>query len=411
MNIYIEKLISFKNAKKIMLTHAQTIKGSLRIRVVDALGYITSKKIISPINLPSFNSSAMDGYAIRYKDVKINHLLKINGNSLAGKPFQGNWHKNSVIQITTGALIPQYCDLVIKEEDTKKFGNNIIITKPGILGQNIRWQGENIKCGDLIVDLGVKLSISELPLIASLGITKINVIRKLRVAIFSTGNELQDIGKNIKIHQIYDINRFSIALMLSKLGCEVIDLGIAKDNANYIRGMIKQADDYTDIIISTGGVSIGKTDFIKQVLEEKGKIIFWKVAIKPGKPFTFGHLNKSWFIGLPGNPVSAMVTFYHLAQPFILKCMGQTSPSITQIHKVRTATTLKKSLGLTEFQRGFLSQNYNNEMEVHSTGVQDSHVYSSFSKANCFIILEPERGNIEIGELVQVELFNQLLKS
>ncbi|PPI88076.1 molybdopterin molybdotransferase [Candidatus Pantoea edessiphila] len=412
MKIAAEKLISFKKAKENMLMQAKKIEQSISIPTINSLGRITAESIISPINLPSFNSAAMDGYAIRFNDAKINNSLKIHGQSLAGKPFDKNWPNGSALRIMTGAIIPKGCDVVIKQEDIKIFDNNIIIEKPIVLGQNIRWTGENIKNGDIVINSGVKISISELPLIASLGIVEINVIRKLRVAIFSTGDELKSISEKIQFGQIYDINRLAISLMLNKLGCEVVDLGIVKDNIKDIRNAVKEADNCSDIVITTGSVSVGKTDFIRNILKELGKIIFYKVAIKPGKPFVFGSLNESWFIGLPGNPVSAIVTFYHLATPFILKCMGQNYPSfLQQRYKVRVATYLKKTPGIVEFQRGFLFYNKQNEiMEVYTTGIQDSHIYASFTKANCFIILEAERGNVEVGEWVEIELFNELLE-
>ncbi|MBK4775319.1 molybdopterin molybdotransferase [Candidatus Pantoea edessiphila] len=408
----IKKLTSFQNARKTMLSHAYPVTNYICLPIVDALGCITSESLISPIDLPSFNSSAMDGYAIKSHDMKMNNLLKVCGDALAGKPFIGNWPNDSAISIMTGAQIPKSCEAVIKQEDVKIINNNIFINKPVILGQNIRLVGEDIKIGDVVIDKGVKLGITELSLIASLGIVSINVVRKLRVAIFSTGDELQYIGKKINFNnKLYDINRFAISLMLKKLGCEVIDFGIIKDNINDIRYVIKEADISSDIVITTGSLSVGKTDFMKTVLEEMGRIIFWKVAIKPGKPFAFGHLDKSWFIGLPGNSVSAIVTFYQLAQPFISKCQGQNYPSIfKKRYKVRTATNLKKSPGFIEFQRGYLVQSDKHEMQVCSTGVQNSHFFSSFTKANCFIILGCEQGNVKAGDWVEVEPFNMLLE-
>ncbi|MXP51033.1 molybdopterin molybdotransferase MoeA [Pantoea sp. SoEX] len=412
MNISLGKLTSFQNARNIMLLQAKPIKDYIHIPIIDALGYITAESLISPVNLPSFDSAAMDGYAIRFDDIKTNHILKISGDSLAGKPFAGSWALGSTIRIMTGAKIPQSCEAVVKQEDTKISDSNIVVNNSITLGQNIRLTGENIKIGDVVINSGVKLDIKHLPLIASLGIFKLKVLRKLRVAIFSTGDELKNISKKIDFHnELYDINRFTISLMLNRLGCEVIDLGIIRDNISDISYAIKQADRLSDIVITTGGISVGKTDFVRMILRELGEVIFCKVAMKPGKPFTFARLNTSWFIGLPGNPVSAVVTFYQLAQHFISKCQGKTYCSIFKHkYKVRVATNLKKSPGVIEFQRGYLVKNNKNEMQVYSTGTQDSYFYGSLTKANCFIILESERSNVKAGEWVIVEPFDKLLE-
>jgi molybdopterin molybdotransferase len=353
----------------------------------------------------------MDGYAVRLADASSSQPLPVAGKAFAGAPFSGEWPQGSVIRIMTGAPVPAGCEAVVMQEQTETQGDAIIITAPVRPGQNIRLIGDDIQPGTVVLEAGTRLGAAELPLLASLGIAQVSVLRKLRVAIFSTGDELQPVGEPLAEGQIYDTNRFAVSLMLHKLGCEVIDLGIIKDDPAALRAAFTEADRQADVVITTGGVSVGEADFTKTMLEELGAISFWKLAIKPGKPFAFGRLNSSWFCGLPGNPVSAAVTFYQLVQPLLATLTGQQKSALPPRQKVRCASRLKKSPGRLDFQRGILRQNAQGELEVETTGMQGSHVFSSFAQANCFIVLERDRGNVEPGEWVEVEPFNALLEA
>jgi len=410
MESFTAGLISLEDAQHKMLAQLTPITESLELTLPEAAGRITACAVTSPIDVPPFNNAAMDGYAVRLAEVASGQPLQVAGKAFAGAPFSGEWPAGSVIRIMTGAPVPAGCDAVVMQEETRLQDNNIVITAPVNAGQNIRLTGDDIRAGHQVLAAGVRLGAAELPLLASLGIATVKVLRKLRVAIFSTGDELQPVGQPLAAGQIYDTNRFAISLMLHKLGCEVIDLGIIKDDPTALRSAFTEADRQADVVISTGGVSVGEADFTKSMLEELGVISFWKLAMKPGKPFAFGRLANSWFCGLPGNPVSAVVTFYQLVQPLLATLTGQTASALPTRLRVRTATALKKSPGRLDFQRGVLRQNSQGEPEVISTGAQGSHVYSSFSQANCFIVLERERGPVAAGEWVDVEPFNPLLE-
>ncbi|KAB1059918.1 molybdopterin molybdotransferase MoeA, partial [Cronobacter sakazakii] len=309
--------------------------------------------------------------------------------------------------IMTGAPVPPGCEAVIMQEEAQTSDAGVRFTADVRAGQHIRRRGEDIRQGAVVMEAGQKLSAAELPLLASLGIAEVDVVRKPRVAIFSTGDELQLPGQPLAEGQIYDTNRLAVHLMLDALGCDVVNLGIIRDDPNALRAAFQEADREADLVLSSGGVSVGEADYTKTLLEELGEIGFWKLAIKPGKPFAFGRLASSWFCGLPGNPVSAAVTFYQLVRPLIAKLSGQKEVFTPRL-RVRAATRLKKSPGRLDFQRGVLRTGADGLPEVVSTGHQGSHIFSSFTQGNCFIVLERERGNVEPGEWVEVELFNHL---
>ncbi|CAJ0992886.1 molybdopterin molybdotransferase MoeA [Pantoea sp. Nvir] len=404
------ELISLEKAKAEMLGQLRPLRDHLSVLLEDAVGFITALVITSPINVPSFDNSAMDGYAVRLSDLQSNQPLKVAGKACAGTPFISDWPIGSVVRIMTGAPVPTGCNAVVIQENALEVEGGVLINAPVQPGQNIRRIGEDIACGQPVLAAGVRLGAAKLPLLASLGITEVKVLRKLRVAIFSTGNELQEVGQPLEDGQIYDINRFAISLMLHKLGCKVIDLGIIKDDKHAILYACEEADRQADIVISTGGMSVGETDFTKILLEELGLITFWKLAIKPGKPFAFGRFANSWFCGLPGNPVSAVVTFYQLVQPLITALTGQSVSPFPPRLRARATVRLKKSPDYLEFQRGIMKRGTDGEIQVRSTGHQGSHIFSSFTAANCFIVLERSRGIVEPGEWVDIEPFNALLE-
>lgn len=407
-------LLPFSEARESILAtiKSKNYNAYHTVELIDAVNGYLAETILSPMNIPSFNNSAMDGYVVRKQDIDCAiTVLPIAGRLLAGEQKQINWPEKTCLRIMTGAAVPQDAYAVIMQEDVDITAYGVKFNTQTIKqGQNIRYIGESVKLGTEIFTKGEQLTIAKLATLATLGINQVNIFQPLRVAIFSTGDELTPLGQPLKtVNSIYDSNRFTLKLMLKALGCEVIDLGIVNDDLNLITNTLKQAANLADIVISSGGVSIGDADYIKQALEKIGQIDFWQIAMKPGKPFAFGNIDQSLFCGLPGNPVSSIVTFYQLVRPLILGLYGQTQQLKPLTIQVKTSNDLKKTIGRMDFQRGYLHNNEHGELVVSTTSQQGSHITTSFNQANCFILLEAERGNVQKGELVNVELFDKTL--
>lgn len=405
-------LISLADALEKMRANVpkKTLVEAEWLSLSEATGRITAAAILSPVFVPPFDNSAMDGYAVRCSDINPDTVLPIAGKAFAGVPFSAEWPRGTCVRIMTGAPIPTNSDAVIMQEQAEVMAAGVRFTGGVKAGQNIRLIGDDIKQGDEVLPAGVRLGAAELPLLASLGVEKVQVWPRVKVALFSTGDELQPVGTPLQEGQIYDTNRFAVRLMLEQLGCAVQDLGIIRDDPQALRDAFTQADASADLVITSGGVSVGEADYTKTMLDELGEVGFWKLAIKPGKPFAFGKLKNAWFCGLPGNPVSAALTFYQLVQPFIAGLSGYNHWSLPPRLKAKATTAMRKTPGRLDFQRGIFHTNTDGELEVQSTGHQGSHVFSSFSQANCFVVLERERGNIAPGEWVEIEPFNALLK-
>ena len=291
-----------------------------KVELRSAIGRVLADDIKSRINVPSHNNSAMDGYAVNSADIPESGTkeLKIIGTIFAGKPMDQTIKPGTCARIMTGGVIPAGADTVVIQERTEQNGELVKIGNETRPGDNVRFAGEDIASGDIILYSGIWLTPADIGLIASLGIGEVMVTRKPRAAFFSTGDELQSIGENLSPGNVYDSNRYTLYGMLNRLGVEIMDMGVIRDNKEDIATAFKQAASYADVVITSGGVSVGEADYIKEILGKLGSVNFWKVAIKPGRPLAFGKLDKAYFFGLPGNPVSVMVTFYQFVQPALL---------------------------------------------------------------------------------------------
>lgn len=351
----------------------------------------------------------MDGYAIRRADLSQQAVLPLAGKSFAGQPFEGEWPAGSCIRIMTGAKIPDGADAVVMQENTEVSDEDIRFLQTDVKpNNNIRPTGDDIRQGDVVLPKGARLTARDIPMIATLGVSHVEVVRKPRVAFFSTGDELKPLGEPLLDGQIYDSNRYGIKPLIENFGCEPIDLGIVPDCPETLAATFEQAQRLADVVVTSGGVSVGEADYTKDILEQLGEIGFWKLAIKPGKPFAFGQLSSAWFCGLPGNPVSAVLTLYVLVQPMLAKLAGHTQWQAPPMIPAITKTAFKKSPGRTDYQRG-IYRIENGQFVVETTGNQSSGAFRSMSLANCFVILERERGNVAEGETVHIQLFNSTL--
>lgn len=400
-------LLPFSQALSILLDSVTCIKVSETIAITEALGRVLAHDIESTVAVPPNDNSAMDGYAFAYT-VQETKSFTLVGKSFAGAPFTGKTKAGECIQVMTGAKMPACCNTVVMQENVRVDHNKVWLTKAVKLHDHVRYAGEDIAKGSVVLTKGKRLNAIDIGLLASLGFGTVDVYCKLTAAIFSTGDELRQPGDVLTDGDIYESNRFALKAMLERLNLNILDLGIIRDNKKAIRDAFIRADKEADIVISTGGVSVGEADYNKEILAELGKINFWKVAMKPGKPFAFGKLPGSVFFGLPGNPVSAIVTFHQLAVPGIMKMQGQQVKPPVSI-KAKAIDNLKKSPGRTDFQRGILSVNEYGSTEVRSTKSQGSGILSSLSKANCYIVLAQEQGNVDAGEYVTVQPFDYLL--
>ena len=402
-------LLSVEQARERIMALVTPITTQERLHLRAALNRVLAEDIISTVNVPPYANSAMDGYALRCADLSdASVTLRVTGTSFAGKPFCGTVEPGCCVRIMTGAVMPNGVDTVLMQEQVQRIDDSITVLGSHKLGENVRHIGEDISIGNVVLAAGRRLVPADIGLIASLGIGEVSVLRRIRVAFFSTGDELRSIGEPLAEGQIYDSNRYTLYGMLARLGAELIDIGVIPDQRERIETAFLEAAQAADVVITSGGVSVGEADYVKDALDKVGNVDFWKIAMKPGKPLACGKVRQSLFFGLPGNPVSVMATFYQFVQPALRRMSGETEITTATI-KVVCANLLQKQSGRTDFQRGLLRRNATGELIVDSTGLQGSHVLSSMSRANCFIILPAECGNLPAGTLVEVQPFEGLI--
>ncbi|MFC3121372.1 molybdopterin molybdotransferase MoeA [Agaribacter flavus] len=370
--------------------------------LLDARGRTLATDIYSDLEVPPADNSAMDGYAFKHSDLASGKALKIIGKSFAGTPFTGLVNDGECVRIMTGAIVPDGADTVEMQENVSVDGGlasiNVISTK----GNAIRLAGEDIAKGSKVLKAGQVIRAIDIGILASLGIEHVPVYRKPKVAVLSTGDELTPPGTRLEVGQIYDSNRYAIIAMLKQANVDVIDLGLIKDDIEQIKAAFSQADKLADLVISSGGVSVGEADYTGQILKEMGNINFWKLAIKPGKPLAFGQLKRAYFFGLPGNPVSAVVTLQQIALPALSQMSGAKDTQ-TQLLSATASETFFKHPGRLDYQRAIFWQEQG-KLFVRPTGPQGSGMLSSVLHANCYAVLERERGKVEAGENVNIQI-------
>ncbi len=402
--------LSVAQAQSAILERISPVLGWERVAVRAALGRVLARDIVAPYNVPAHDNSAMDGYAVRAADLaaSADTTLAVVGTALAGKPFSGLVGHGQTVRIMTGAAIPRGADTIVVQEETRRDGDNVTIAPGQRLGQNLRRAGEDLAAGAVALAAGTRCGPAELGLIASLGIAEVTVRRRLRVAFFSTGDEIASIGQPLAPGQVYDSNRYTLFGALSRLGCELLDMGVIADDPAALETAFADAARAADVIITSGGVSVGEADFIRDMTARMGEVAFWKIDIKPGRPMAFGRIGDAFLFGLPGNPVAVLVTFYQFVQAALLKMMGADPLPEPQLFEALCADTIRKRPGRREFMRGRLARR-DGRLHVGLAGAQGSGVLSSMSAADCFIVLPETAGDVHAGDTVLIQPFDGLI--
>ncbi len=408
-----DALLPVEEARERLLATIKPITETVSVGLREAKGRVLANDVVSPIAVPSHTNSAMDGYAINSRDIPHSgHAqLTIKGTAWAGQVFEGAITDGEAVRIFTGAVVPDGADTVVIQEHVKVTDNTLTIDAEVIAGRNVRHAGEDVVSGDVVLSAGTLLEAAEIGLLASLGIAEVAVTRRIKVAFFSTGDELRSLdthaGKTLPAGTIFDSNRYSMHALLAQMDVEGIDLGVVRDNEADTRAALEKAASIADVVVTSGGISAGEADFVTRVFHSMGSVAFWKLAMRPGRPLAFGQVKDAYFFGLPGNPVAVMVTYLQFVKPALKRLMGmqktepQTLPAIS-------LSKLRKSKGRVEFQRGVMSVNDAGELCVSSTGKQGAGRISSMTQANCLIVIDADVDLVEPGHSVGVQPFHGL---
>jgi len=401
--------LSAAEARRRMLAEVAPVTGRECVPVRAALGRVLASAIVAPHDVPAHDNSAMDGYAIRFDSLAADGetRLAVVGTAFAGKAFSGLVGKGQAVRIMTGAVLPAGADTVVVQEAVR-VEDEVVFVPPGQkAGHNTRRAGEDLARGAVALPAGKLVGPAELGLIASLGIAEVVVVRRLRVAFFSTGDELASIGTPLAPGQIYDSNRYTLHGLLTRLGAEVIDLGVVPDSPEALEAALREAAAMADAIVTTGGVSVGEADFVKEVLARLGEVRFWKLNIKPGRPMAFGKVGDAWLFGLPGNPVAVMVSYTQFALDALRRLSGLDPVPPRPLLTASAANAMRKQPGRREYLRGALVA-VDGAWQVKTVGNQGSGVLRSMSEANCFVVLPEDCAGVKPGDPVAVELFDGL---
>jgi molybdopterin molybdotransferase len=414
LSAYDPDALPVRDAQRIIREFVTPVRATEMVALRAALGRVLAADIISPINVPAHDNSAMDGYALRGSDLPADAPahLRVIGTAYAGRAFDGTPQPGECVRIMTGAVMPAGCDSVVPQEFVTVDSDTMVIA-PGTIraGDNRRRAGEDLKAGSAALRAGKIVRPADLGLLASLGVAEVPVQRRLRVAFFSTGDELRSIGQPLDEGCVYDSNRYTIYGMLQRLGCDLIDMGVVRDDPQALEQALRDACENADAIITSGGVSVGAADYTKQIMARLGDVTFWKIGMRPGRPLAFGRIasngRSAFLFGLPGNPVAVMVSFYFFAREALLRMMGAEAP--LALVRARSAATIRKKPGRTEYQRGILARGADGQPTVTITGSQGSGILRSMSEANCMVVLHDEQGTVQAGDMVDVLLFEGLI--
>ncbi|EGQ7814758.1 bifunctional molybdopterin-guanine dinucleotide biosynthesis adaptor protein MobB/molybdopterin molybdotransferase MoeA [Vibrio parahaemolyticus] len=393
--------LSVVQGQEKILSLVNTVSEIEACKIENAYGRVLAEHIISPVNVPQYTNSAMDGYAIRSDDVD-RDSYQVVAEVMAGHAYDQPLEVGQAVKIMTGAPTPRNGDTVVMREQASQEGDKVTFNGANIkAGQNVRQAGEDLAIGSDVFTAGTRLASPEMGMIASLGFGEANVFRKLKVAVFSTGDEVQAPGTEQKANSIYDSNRFTIMGMLEKLGCEILDFGILEDNEQLMIEALENASAQADVVMTSGGVSVGDADYIKLALDKLGQIDFWRINMRPGRPLAFGQINNKPFFGLPGNPVAVMVSFINFVEPALRKMQGEQGWKPLKVNAIATEN-LRSRQGRTEFSRGIYELDDTGHLTVRTTGKQGSGILRSMSEANCLIEISPAIDTVKAGESVTI---------
>ncbi|HAS6981183.1 bifunctional molybdopterin-guanine dinucleotide biosynthesis adaptor protein MobB/molybdopterin molybdotransferase MoeA [Vibrio parahaemolyticus] len=393
--------LSVVQGQEKILSLVNTVSEIEACKIENAYGRVLAEHIISPVNVPQYTNSAMDGYAIRSDDVD-RDSYQVVAEVMAGHAYDQPLQVGQAVKIMTGAPTPLNGDTVVMREQASQEGDKVTFNGANIkAGQNVRQAGEDLAIGSDVFTAGTRLASPEMGMIASLGFGEANVFRKLKVAVFSTGDEVQAPGTEQKANSIYDSNRFTIMGMLEKLGCEILDFGILEDNEQLMIEALENASAQADVVMTSGGVSVGDADYIKLALDKLGQIDFWRINMRPGRPLAFGQINNKPFFGLPGNPVAVMVSFINFVEPALRKMQGEQGWKPLKVNAIATEN-LRSRQGRTEFSRGIYELDDTGRLTVRTTGKQGSGILRSMSEANCLIEISPAIDTVKAGESVTI---------
>jgi molybdopterin molybdotransferase len=387
------------------------VQGVETLALRQCAGRVLAHDVVSPISVPAHDNSAMDGFAFSGALLQSGQPLALRsvGTALAGKAWVGAVGVGECLKVMTGAILPSGLDTVVPQEFTRQEGDGVHIPadilKPG---DNRRLRGEDLKQGSVALPKGELLTPAALGLAASLGLQALQVTRRLRVAYLSTGDEVLSVGEPQREGAVFDSNRYTVTSLLDRLGCEVIELGVVRDEPAALEAAFRRAAAQADVILSSGGVSVGEADFTKGMMAKLGDVAFWRIAMRPGRPFAVGRIGQTVLFGMPGNPVAVMVTFLALIRPALLQMMGA-RPQPLPLLQAHSAQTLRKKAGRTEYQRGIVSTGPDGRLQVCTTGNQGSGVLSSMVQANGLIVLHHAQGHVAAGDLVDVMMFQGVI--